>query len=128
MLSRLIDEESEEEPSLVERVRGAVGIKPTQRETVIDQVCPSMTFQQRLMAFGTCFILGWVVSFSSMLSFTQLIQGNPVPFAIKCVACCSLPMTRPTATLSASSPVQVHCWQHHCTAKLRLPRGAAAAD
>ena len=55
----------------------------TAREQLIDDVCPSLTFQQRLVGFGIFFTIGAVVTLTSMFSFSQLLTGNPVPFALK---------------------------------------------
>lgn len=79
-------EPDREQPALLERVRGAVGLTPQEqsfRTVVADGVCPSLTFQQRLYGFAICFVLGCVVSLSSMMSYHQLLHGNPTPFAIK---------------------------------------------
>ena len=73
---------ADDEPSLLERARGAVGLQPTRREELVDAVCPNMTFKQRLYGFGICFVAGCVVSLSSIMSFSQLLKGHPAPFAI----------------------------------------------
>lgn len=78
-----------DEPSLLERAQNAAqnaipGMRPkTAREQLIDDVCPSLTFQQRLVGFGIFFTIGAVVTLTSMFSFSQLLTGNPVPFALK---------------------------------------------
>lgn len=69
--------------SLYDRARAAVGLQPTLREEIVHGVCPSLTFKQRLYGFAICFIVGCVVSMSSMLSFSRLVAGNPTPFALK---------------------------------------------
>ena len=74
---------------LLERAQNAAqsaipGMRPkTAREQLIDDVCPSLTFQQRLVGFGIFFTIGAVVTLTSMFSFSQLLTGNPVPFALK---------------------------------------------
>ena len=70
------------EPSLLERARGAVGMQPTRREEAIDSVCPSLTFKQRLWGFAICFGIGVLISLGSMRFFHKLLHGNPTPFAI----------------------------------------------
>lgn len=79
------DEESNyrEAPSLLERTRTAVGLQPTAREEAINNLCPSLSFKQRVYGFAICFVIGLVISLTSMLSFSQLLKGNPRPFAIK---------------------------------------------
>lgn len=43
---------------------------------------PDMTFKERLIGFGTCVIVGFLISFSSFGSFSELLVGRPVRFAI----------------------------------------------
>ena len=74
---------TQQQPSLYEQARAAVGLQPTVREEIINTVCPALTFKQRVYGFAICFCIGCVISLSSMLSFHQLLHGNPVPFAIK---------------------------------------------
>jgi hypothetical protein len=69
--------------SLWARAREATGLQPTPRDDLVDQVCPSMTFKQRLYAFCFCFCVSLVISVTSMFSIAQLIAGNPTPFAVK---------------------------------------------
>jgi hypothetical protein len=69
--------------SLWARARAATGLHPTPREELVDQVCPSMTFKQRLYAFCFCFCVSLAISVTSMFSMAQLIAGNPTPFAVK---------------------------------------------
>ena len=42
-----------------------------------------MTYSTRLIGFAFCFILGTVLSMSSMSSFASVLLGNPAPFAFK---------------------------------------------
>eukprot|EP00315_Gephyrocapsa_oceanica_P009369 CAMPEP_0185301054 /NCGR_PEP_ID=MMETSP1363-20130426/12474_1 /TAXON_ID=38817 /ORGANISM="Gephyrocapsa oceanica, Strain RCC1303" /LENGTH=201 /DNA_ID=CAMNT_0027898055 /DNA_START=111 /DNA_END=716 /DNA_ORIENTATION=+ len=71
-------------PSLWDRARQAAGVgPPTAREELVDQVCPSMTFQQRLYAFAICFCISVAISITSVFSVAQLIGGRPGPFAVK---------------------------------------------
>ena len=74
---------SPEPPTLVQRARTVAGMEPTQTEQLVGGVCPSLTFKQRLYGFAICFGVGITISVTSMLSFNQLLGGNPVPFAIK---------------------------------------------
>ena len=70
------------QPSVLERARTAVGLQPTRREQMIEGMCPSMTFQQRLYGFGICFVVGLLISLGSMVFFRQLLAGKPAPFAV----------------------------------------------
>mmetsp|Transcript_5591 Transcript_5591/g.17203 ORF Transcript_5591/g.17203 Transcript_5591/m.17203 type:complete len:197 (-) Transcript_5591:127-717(-) len=64
------------------RAREVTGLAPA-REELVDQVCPGMTFKQRLYAFCICFGISLAISLTSMFSVAQLIAGNPAPFAVK---------------------------------------------
>ena len=50
--------------------------------------CPALTYKQRLIGAVACMVLGWLLSLSSLLSFTRLLLGNPLPFAYKCARLC----------------------------------------
>ncbi|KAL1515117.1 hypothetical protein AB1Y20_004180 [Prymnesium parvum] len=65
-------------PSLYDQARVAMGLQPTVREELINGMCPTLTFQQRLYGFAICFCVGCVISMTSVLSF-----ANPVAFGIK---------------------------------------------
>jgi ABC-type uncharacterized transport system permease subunit len=71
-----------EQPSLMERARGAVGLQPTAREEMVDAYCPQFTYKQRLYGFGICWTVGCLISLASMLFLRQLLAGNPIPFSI----------------------------------------------
>lgn len=45
--------------------------------------CLHLTWEDRVMGFAGCFVIGLALSLSSMLSFTQLLLGHPAPFAWK---------------------------------------------
>jgi len=47
-----------------------------------DLLCPELTFQQRLIGFAVCFSIAYMITFMSFKFFIQLIEGNPVPFAL----------------------------------------------
>ena len=70
-----------EQPALLQRVRNAAGIEPT--EQLAGGLCPSLTFRQRLYGFALCFCVGVSISVTSLFSFSQLLLGHPMPFAIK---------------------------------------------
>ena len=72
-----------EQPALLQRVRNAAGIEPTQTEQLVGGLCPSLTFRQRLFGFALCFCVGVTLSVTSLFSFSQLLLGHPMPFAIK---------------------------------------------
>jgi len=41
---------------------------------------PTLTYKERMMGFGACFIVGYVITFSSFSRFVHLLEGNPIPF------------------------------------------------
>lgn len=45
--------------------------------------CPSLSWEDRVMGFAGCFVIGITLSLSSMISFPQLLAGHPGPFALK---------------------------------------------
>lgn len=51
-------------------------------EEAADLLCPELTFQQRLIGFASCFTIAYLITFMSFKFFVQLIEGNPVPFAL----------------------------------------------
>jgi hypothetical protein len=46
--------------------------------------CTSLTYRQRLLGFGVCFMFGALLSVSALNSLPGLLLGNPAPFAFKC--------------------------------------------
>ncbi len=68
------------------KAKSAVGISsPEPEPTVVEEVsemCPQLTYQQRMIGFGACFLIGYLITFSSFNYFEDLIAGNPVPFVI----------------------------------------------
>jgi len=77
------------------RAATAVGIQRTNTEdsNAMDELaefCPQLTYQQRMIGFGTCFVLGYFITFASFRFFRELIDGNPVPFVILYCKCLTL--------------------------------------
>jgi len=71
----------------VNRAASAVGIQRTNTEdsNAMDELaesCPKLTYQQRMIGFCSCFVLGYFITFMSFNYFIELIEGNPVPFVI----------------------------------------------
>ena len=69
------------------RAASAVGIERTntQDSNTMDEIaefCPKLTYQQRMIGFGSCFVLGYLITFTSFNYFEDLILGNPVPFVL----------------------------------------------
>ena len=69
----------------VKRAKSAVGITNPEDNTALDEVaemCPKLTYQQRMVGFGCCFGIGYLITFTSFQFFEELINGNPIPFVI----------------------------------------------
>ncbi|KAE8886276.1 hypothetical protein PF005_g6095 [Phytophthora fragariae] len=45
-------------------------------------LCPSLSYQERVIGCVTCFLLGFVLSLGSTFRLAKLVHGNPAPFAI----------------------------------------------
>ncbi len=50
-------------------------------EENVCQLCPSLTWQQRVIGCACCMLLGFCLSMGSLFRFMQLLEGDPVPFA-----------------------------------------------
>ena len=60
-----------------------MSLRPKQEPTVLDRLCcccPALSYKQRLTGMACCMLAGLLLSLSSLLSFTQLMLGNPLPF------------------------------------------------
>lgn len=71
----------------INKAATAVGIQRTATEdsNALDELsefCPKLTYQQRLIGFGACFVIGYLITFLSFNYFIDLIEGNPVPFVL----------------------------------------------
>ncbi|TYZ65598.1 hypothetical protein PybrP1_005830 [[Pythium] brassicae (nom. inval.)] len=45
-------------------------------------VCPSLTYQERVIGCVTCFTLGFLISLGSTFRLAKLVNGHPGPFAM----------------------------------------------
>ena len=75
----------EKAKSGLNKAKSAVGIKNPEDNTAIDEIsemCPQLTYQQRIYGFAACFTIGWLISSMSFQFFKDLVDGNPVPFVI----------------------------------------------
>mmetsp|Transcript_21916 Transcript_21916/g.39766 ORF Transcript_21916/g.39766 Transcript_21916/m.39766 type:complete len:196 (+) Transcript_21916:70-657(+) len=48
----------------------------------LSEICPKLTFQQRMLGFAICFGSGYLITFLSFSFFIQLMEGDPLPFVI----------------------------------------------
>ena len=65
-------------------------LRPKAEETRLDRLCrgcPALSYRQRLAGVACCMLAGTLLSLLSLLSFTQLMLGNPLPFALKYSLC-----------------------------------------
>merc|ERR1712129_79351 len=65
------------------QLRVALGQKPKEYDGCWSWCCPELSWEERLMGFMGCFVIGCALSISSMFSFKQLLLGYPTQFAIK---------------------------------------------
>uniref|UniRef100_M4BVZ3 Vesicle transport protein n=1 Tax=Hyaloperonospora arabidopsidis (strain Emoy2) TaxID=559515 RepID=M4BVZ3_HYAAE len=45
-------------------------------------LCPSLSYQERVIGCVTCFLLGFLLSLGATIRLAKLVHGNPAPFAI----------------------------------------------
>lgn len=48
----------------------------------LEELCPSLPLKQRLIGFGICICIGFVLELIAWLSFPKLLKGEPFTFAI----------------------------------------------
>ena len=75
------ESDTQKSRTYAEQLRVALGQKP--KEDGFCQCCPDLSWEDRLMGFMGCFVIGGALSISSMLSFTELLLGYPTQFALK---------------------------------------------
>ena len=76
----------------INRAKSAVGIQGSASQdsnansnALADEMadmCPKLTYQQRMIGFISCFFLGYLITFMSFNFFIDLIEGRPVPFVM----------------------------------------------
>mmetsp|Transcript_27126 Transcript_27126/g.39725 ORF Transcript_27126/g.39725 Transcript_27126/m.39725 type:complete len:189 (-) Transcript_27126:230-796(-) len=55
---------------------------PAEEDDFFKDLCPALTFQQRLIGFASCFTIGYLMTFCSFKFFIKLMEGNPLPFVV----------------------------------------------
>jgi hypothetical protein len=75
------DSDTQTSRTYADQLRVALGQKP--KEDGCCRCCPDLSWEERLMGFMGCFVIGCALSISSMFSFTELLLGYPTQFAIK---------------------------------------------
>lgn len=74
--------------AIMKDLKKAVGIeeKPkTALEEMEDQcceMCPKLSYKQRLMGYATCFGLAFILSMGSWIRLADLVKGKPTPFVV----------------------------------------------
>lgn len=48
----------------------------------LSTICPSLTYQERVIGCVTCFTLGFLLSLGSTFRLAKLVSGHPGPFAM----------------------------------------------
>jgi hypothetical protein len=48
----------------------------------LNEMCPAMSYKQRLLGFASCLAVGFCLTFGSFFRMVQLVGGNPVPFVL----------------------------------------------
>ena len=69
--------------SYEDQLRVMLGQKPKEPEDGCWRFCPDLSWDDRILGFIGCYVIGCALSVSSMLSFTKLLAGNPTQFALK---------------------------------------------
>ena len=75
------ESDTQKSKTYADQLRVALGQKP--KEDGCCRCCPDLSWEERLMGFVGCFVIGCALSISSMFSFTELLLGYPTQFAIK---------------------------------------------
>ena len=60
-----------------------LGISTASEEPLHLRCCPALSWEERMMGFAGCWAIGFALSLTSILSFPQLLLGDPSPFAWK---------------------------------------------
>lgn len=72
----------------LQRAGSAVGLETktsSQDSSALDELsdlCPSLSYQQRIIGFAVCFGTGYLITFLSFGMFVELVEGDPVPFVL----------------------------------------------
>jgi len=48
----------------------------------VNEMCPELTYQQRIMGFAVCMGMGYIIGFGGLFRFNELLLGNPKPFVL----------------------------------------------
>lgn len=54
----------------------------TEDEDYLSTLCPDLSYKERLIGFGACILMGTLITLSSFGSFSELVFGKPLRFAV----------------------------------------------
>ena len=58
-----------------------LGLNP-EDEDYMSSLCPDLSYSERLIGFGACLLMGSLIALSSFGSFSELVAGQPLSFAV----------------------------------------------
>lgn len=58
-----------------------LGLQP-EDEDYLSTLCPDLSYSERIIGFGACMLMGALITLSSFGSFSELILGQPLRFAV----------------------------------------------
>lgn len=70
--------------SKLSQISSSLGIQQSEPDALdeLSEYCPKLSFQQRVSGFCICFSVGYLITFGSFSLFIELVEGNPIPFAM----------------------------------------------
>ena len=81
----MLDKLKQQKQRLLDPESGGACESPSSTGSFKDDIvalCPSLSYQERLIGCLTCFVLGLVISLGSTFRIAKLVHGHPAPFAI----------------------------------------------
>lgn len=73
---------------MFKKAKSLLGIEQAQKrawyeelEEEVCTICPSLTWQQRIIGCFSCIAIGFILSMGSLFRLMQLLAGEPIPFA-----------------------------------------------
>lgn len=70
-------------PLETDTTKRLLGSTTSSQESLYLRCFPSLSWEDRVAGFAGCWVIGFALSLTSMLSFPQLLLGDPSPFAWK---------------------------------------------
>lgn len=58
------------------------GLRSNQDDESLSSLCPELSYTERLIGFGACMLMASLITLSSFGSFSQLLVGRPLRFAV----------------------------------------------